>query len=568
MSNILLHLLSFILPLIHSNFLNYFWFNFEPLVNWNFEFSKVIFFDMISSFVIISFLIEKILKKESIKIVYWKILFLILLVSIISTIFSISPFISLFWNNIKAHWLVMLINLLGIFIVLTNKDKEFLLRLLKTSFLSLFVVLIIWIKEYLLPSLDYEISLNKAISTFWNNQFLALYLLLFLPLITDKSKKIVNLIKDKKIFTIIFSLLFLILFIALFFLTKSFIWISILSIYLIFLLLWKKKWVIFSFIFLVIWLFLIYFYLPEKLHSLLSRFYIWQNTLSIIWSDIKTLLLWNWFETLDLVFSKEKNPYLYIFENFWFIADRSHNLWLDIFYSSWLLGLALSLYIWFIILKNKKLFPVLIIFFAFTFLNFASIVHYFILILFFAIYLEKWKNDIFKFKWKWINIAFLISLVLYLVFCILFYFKFFIAEVNYKNWNLWKSISYFRYPTYFIENWDYINWLKYYKIKPDIYYKNLILKSKSSLINNCSEYVKIYNLAESYIWCWQLLEKENYKKESQIFYKKWLSLLPDLWNNNSKYYNNFFVKHTINWNRFYNEKYSNIKEILLKIYNQ
>jgi hypothetical protein len=33
--------------------------------------------------------------------------------------------------------------------------------------------------------------------------------------------------------------------------------------------------------------------------------------------------------------------------------------------------------------------------------------------------------------------------------------------------------------------------------------------------------------------------------ESKIFYKKGLEKLPDLWNKNSKYYDNFFIKNFI-----------------------
>nr|MDD3720470.1 O-antigen ligase family protein [Candidatus Gracilibacteria bacterium] len=448
----------------------------------------------------------------------------------------------------------MLLNLLGIFIVLINKNKDFLEKILKISFISLFIVIIIGIKEYYFPTLDYQITINNAISTFGNNQFLGLYLLLFLPLIKSNFKNKIH-------YILLFFLYFLLLI-----LTKSFISVSIFIFYFIFLFSGKNRGIGLSFLFLIIGFLTIFFYFPEKLHSFLSRFYIWQNTLSIIGGNIKTILLGNGLETLDLVFSKEKNPYLYIYENYGFIADRSHNIWIDILYSSGVLGLLLSIYILYLTLKeikNTKYFSVFIIFFIFTFLNFAGIVHYLLLILFLAISLE--KKQIKSYNISGINLGFIIALILYLTFCIISCFKFYIAEINHKNGNILKAINDFSYPNYFIENGNYTKGLKYYKIKPDIYYKVLILTDKKNLLNNCYEYIKFYNIAENYIWCGEKLENENYKNESLIFYKNGLSLLPDLWNKNSTYYEDFFIKHTISGNRFYSEKYSKIKEVIEKL---
>ncbi len=551
MSNLLLYILFFSISLIHSSFLNYFWFDFDSLVNWNFEFTKVIFFDIISSLIIISFIIEKFFKKDKIKIYSPAIMILIFVISILSTTFSISPFISLFWNQDKAHWLLFIWNLIWIFIVFTNKNKEELNKFLKVFLLSLFLVFILGIKELYLPSLNYQETLNKAISSFWNNQFLALNIILITPLILKKYKSKYN-------FLVIFFLLFVLI------LTKSFIWISIFLSYLFLKFLWKKKWFLFSFLGFIIWSIIVFLYFPEKLHSLFSRFYIWQNVLNLYMSSYQNILFWYGFETLDLIFPKEKNMHLYIFENYSFIADRSHNLWLDILYSTWILWFSLTLYITFTILKiskNTYYYEIFLLFFIFVFFNFAWVVHYLFLLIILALFLKKddLKIDIIKYK---INIFYCIFII-FSIFSIFYSTKFYIAEIYYKKWNLDKAIKTFHYPKYYFEVWNYDKWLKYYNnFIPLDYYKNLIPKDLNNLIANCENFVNNYPIAENYIWCGGILERENSKKESLIFYKNWLSKLPDLWNKNSIYYNNFFIKYTISWNRFLSEKYWNLKRII------
>lgn len=576
MSNIFLYILSFSLPLIHSNFLNYFWFNFNSLVNWNFEFTKLMFFNIISSFTIIFFLLEKIFKWEYLIIPFKKTIFFILILSILSTFFSISPTISFFGNQEKAHSLTMILWIIWIFIVLFNKDKKQLEKLLKIYIFSSFVVCIIWIKEYFYPSLNYYSEVYKAISTFWNNQFLALNILLVIPVLLNFYKNTTNscnwlffpkikYLNDNRVYLFIITI-----FIFCLFLTKSFIWITILILYLFFYKFWKKNWVIFSFLFISFGLFIIFQFLPEKIHSLLSRFYIWQNVLDLIWTNFKNIVFWNWFETLNLVFSKEKNPYLYIFENYWFIADRSHNLFLDILFSSWILWLFITFYtIYLIITKtyNNNYFYIFIIFISFCFFNFASIAHYLFLILIFVLILKN-KNNLDDTKLKTKNI--IIKLILFSI--TIFYwtiiinsFYFFSSEIYYKYWNINKSIEIFSYPNYYFSIWLNEKWLTYYKEAPQIYFQNLALQDSKNSIFHCNNLVKNYSIAENYIWCWRLLEQNNYKSESNDFYKKWLLKLPDIWNSDSKYFWNYFVKNTITWNRFFSSKYWNIEEIINSI---
>lgn len=67
-------------------------------------------------------------------------------------------------------------------------------------------------------------------------------------------------------------------------------------------------------------------------------------------------------------------------------------------------------------------------------------------------------------------------------------------------------------------------------------------------------------------FCWDLYWEKQNKKTAKKYYILWLSKLPDLWNKNSKYYKNFIIKDSINWARFFSPKYSNLLEILKKVW--
>lgn len=552
MSNILTYVLIFTLPLIHSSFLNYFWFNFNSLVYWNFEFTKVIFFNLLSSLIILSFFIESLIKKERIKIYYANIILLIIIVSLFSIIFSISPFISFFWNQEKSHSFILILNLIWIFVVLTNKKKEILNKYLKVIIISFIITFLIWVKELLYPSLNYINKLEYAISTYWSNQFFALSVVLLLPLLYKKIK-----------WYYLYLLLILLFFIV--FLTKSFLAISIFVAYIIFKFFGKNLWFIINLFLFSLWSIMLFYYFPEKIHSLISRFYIWENVISLYMSSFKNLIFWYWFESLEIIFPKEKNAYLYIFENFWYFADRSHNLWIDILFSTWILGFTLSIYLTFLILKITKdsyYYDTFLLFFIFVFFNFASITSYLFLTLLFVIFdINKEKDNFISIK---INYYYLV-IALFFIFTFICEFKFYFAEIYYKKWSLERASIIFPYPKYLIENWDN-RWLDYYSFKPIYYYINNINNNEENIINNCISLVKNYPIAESYIYCWRILEKNNYKKESLEFYEKGLSKLPDLRNSKSDFYSNYLIKKTISKNRFFSEKYWYLEEIVKKVW--
>lgn len=560
----LLALLFVFLPLINSHLLDLFWVDFDIFVSWNYEFSKVIFFNIISWIIIPLFFLSKLIKqsnKNKISIVFKYFIWFFILVLAMSTIFSSSPYISFFWNDSKAHSFIMFLNLIWFFIVLYNQKKEKLKKLVSYTIISYIIVSAIWLWQYFLPSYNYGELSNRLISTFWHPNYLALFYLMLTPVIIRKIEK-----------SKIYFLVFILLAISIFF-TKSALGILLFLFYLIFKFLYKKNrkniFILtsaFSLLFLII--FILSFWLETKISSFISRIFIWETTLRIIFSDIKIILFWWWTETLGFHFDNFKSVYLYIFENIWYKADRSHNLFLDFFYSFWIWWFLVLFFIFSFISKrffknlwnkNNYYLESLILFFVFCLFNFPSIVHYTIFVLFLVIILKdgdkKEKKSI-----KSLSFFIIILLVINSIIWVYFSSKFYLAEMYFTKKEYEKSKETFPYyPKYFyktrdLEKWLLLDWSRENYILQNIY-------SLNDTKENCYKLVKELPYSENYLYCYEVLNK-LWEKEAIEFAKKWLLKLPDLRNNDSNYYNNFFVKNFINWNRFFSPKYSNLKEIL------
>ena len=524
-------LLFIILSLINSKLLHVFWIDFWFYVKWTYEFTKSLFFSIFSSFFIITYLI--IFFKE--KLIIPKIVYAILSLFIVSLFTSNFPITNIFWSDIKWHSLLLFTNLLWLFVILINQRKEIKTKILKyTVYLSV-IPLYIAIKEYYYPSFDYWDISNRAFWTFWHPNSLALYLLMLLPILLNKIRN--NIV-----------LILFIIFTYTIFLTKSFVWISIYLFYTLWILSknnWiKRKQIIFYSSIFIIWVaFLIYnFWIITKLNSFVSRFFIWETTIKIIFSDLKYVLVWVWNDSLQYLFDAVKSPYLYIFENYSFTADRNHNIILKIFFTYWLLWLSLFSYLVFILFKkykNTAYFHAIILFLLYNLLNFSSIIHYFVLIILISIVYKKVKN---KSNQYLLKIFFIIISVISILSSIIYY------REEYKSY-LQKNYK---------SNIEIYNNLK----KEDI--EKTILKSNQTYKEICINLTKVVPSAENYIFCWNLFWKID-KNISINYYKQWLQIIPDMWDNDSKYFNNFFVKNLYNKNRFFSEKYNNLNEVLERL---
>jgi hypothetical protein len=628
--NFFLYSLFFFLPLIHSRFFNTFFWGFDIAINGNFEFTKSIFFIIVSSIIIVLNI-----KREKKKMDIFSLFFILIL--LISSIFSISPFASFFWNIEKWHSFFLFFNLVilyNFFCSLDEKERENILKVI--LFWSFFVALF-GIKEFFAPSFHYGDYLGRAIGTFWNPHYFASYILMLSPFFF----KII--LQEKRYY---YSLLFIPLVFCLF-LTKSFIGIFIFFFLIFYLFFYKNKWIIISGICLSILAFLfIFLVFPEKIHSLLSRFFIWETVIKIISSDFKIFFLWGWNETLSFMFWNFKSPFLYIFENFWYNADRSHNIFLDFFYNFWIWWfLFLSFIFWFIIktatnfrksqkqeVRGRKIFAIwaywwvsewainfsdeeihsfsnfltknfkrnpyiesLLIFFFFHFFNFPSISSYLLFIFFLSsIRQEKgWLKSIFEnlaiWKGIWVckdknlllkikslfkktrgksflNFHFSLSkifIIFYSLFSIFLFSSFFTAEHFFYEKQYKKAISYFSHPNYFYELNLFERWKTIENFLSSNYFRKKILNLRN-YEENCREFLVLYTSAEDYFYCWNIAEKKWNLKKAKIYYQEWLKKIPNLRENYSPYWNNFFVKNLITGNRFFSEKYSDIKNILDK----
>lgn len=549
--HILLIILFILLPLINSHLIDLFWIKWWFYVDWNYEFSKVIFFNIFSWFIISLFFINSYLK--NIKINIPQILLYLIWVLILSNVFSAFFYTSLLWNTSKSHSTIMFLNLIWLFIILNNIDKKILKQLLLSTLFSSILVWIIWIKEYYFPTFDYWNLSNRAISTFGHPNYLALYILILIPLIVKKIRH--------KLYLTLFILLSVLLF-----LTKSAWWIFIFFTYLVykFLLLKNirkssKKILLVSFLIFLSIIFLIFIlkYYPEKLQSFLSRFYIWKTTLLIIFSDIKNIIFWSWLGSLDYIFNWFKNKELYIYENIGFTADRPHNLILYYFYNFWILWLSFLIYIIYN-LKNKYVklktkynnqklyYESIILFILFTIFNSPSITHYLIIILIITL-LNSYNNT------TTIKNILLTKIVIALLI------------INSIFW-IYFSISYYSNEYNIKLNKNYIteNYL-IKKIQSEDYIYNLFKNWIWDIEITCSKMIIYQNSVENNFYCWNILW--NYNKDlAKQYYNNWLKKLPNMWNDDSIYYNNYLIKQLFISNRFYSEKFSNLEEILKRVW--
>lgn len=524
----LLIVLVILLPLVNSHFFDLIWINWWFYVEWNYEFSKSIFFNVFSWIIIFLFFLDNFKKK----IFFPKIIFFILWLFFLTSIFTNFPLTNLFWSAWKWHSVLMFIDLIWLFIVLINQKKVFINELIKYIIYSAIFVIILWFKEYYFPTFDYGNLSNRAISTFGHPNYLALYILVLIPFLIEWIKN--NMYKIILIFSII-----------LLFLTKSVIWISIFLVYLLFILKTKikleKKYSLLIITLLIwFWIFIIYkFWFITKLNSFLSRFYIWETTLNISISNLKNFIFWYWADSLSYIFDSLKSKELYIFENIWFTADRPHNIFLNLLYHFWFLSLVIFIYLLYKLFKkykNNTYYNSIILFLVFCFFNFSSISIYLIIIVILSYILKEKINN------KISNLYFIIFIIIWFL------------------WIYWSFI-------YYIE--EHKNKLKINTYIKNTYYENLkledpekkIFSSFDNVYNLCEKLIERMQSVENYFYCWDLLI--NYDKAKAIYYyKKWLEKLPDMWNEKSKYHDNYFINKMFVSERFYSEKFSNLKEIL------
>lgn len=561
-TKILLIILFFTLPLIHGRILQTLWIDLSLKVAGNFEFSKVVYFNIFSACIFVSFFIEKLREKShAIHISYLQIIALGILA--LSTLFSLSPFTSLIADTGKWHGFFLYTNLLGLYIVLRNIPESFYKTLIQTLIFSAIFACIIAIKELFFPRFDYGALENRAFGTFGHPNYLGAYLLFLLPFM--------NYIKNLYLRSSIFALCILTII-----LTKSLVAIIGVWLYLLYILYpicssyihirSRHTIVLFSSLsFLIIWGYLLILFFPEKLHSFLSRFYLWETTLLIIFSDIKIFFFGAGAETLPYFFNSYKVPEVYIYENYGYSADRPHNFFLSIWYHFGIIALVISLYL--ILRFSRKnihsRLPEVICLFLFLYfgsIHFFSISVYIVIML--AYIILRTKSLVSDKIYHHLSIF-----LIFIIFSILggfLSFKIYSAETYAYRDNFSLASKTFPHPNYFIELSEYEKAARFEWLVSAKNIKEQIIES-SQREELCHDLVSRYESAENYFYCGQLLEIFGNTQSAIHFYTTWLEKLPDLWNEDSPYWEQYFIKKTITGNRFFSEKYSPLKEILEKV---
>jgi hypothetical protein len=566
---VLLWIFLIIITLIHSQLFIILWVD-NFLVSWNYEYTKVILFNIILPVFILTLFIVWLFNKIHISIpkniIFFTLFFYIILW--ISTYFSAIPFQSLFWWVSKWHWFIYYNNLilffLSIYILFQNIWSKY---ILKSLLFPAVLLSIAWIKEYYLPSYNYWDLWNRLISTLWHPNYVAWVLVMIIPYSISFINNKCKIIRLLYIFISILLLFTLVL-------TKSFIAIFLIILYIIYEFLWKNNIKLFSIItalFAILWWIFIFKYFPEKLNSFVSRFYIWETTLKIICSDIKIFFFWIWAENLKLYFDNFKSIELYLYENIWFNADRPHNILLNFWAHFWIFWLIFISWIYYKIIKsfntnnwwNYSLLWISI----FWLFNFPNIIWYLFFIIIFTYWLS--KNKLLKidtFNINIITIFLFILLFIITLFWSFYSYKSYIAETLVKQNKYSDALEIFPYyADYYYNNYKLEEWLKignnFYS--ENYYLYNIYFSLKKT--DSCKILVSQYPSIENYFYCGQLVENKFWFYEADYFYKKWIELFPNIWNNNNEYLNTFPWKYIINSDRILHPKYSNIQEILRKI---
>ncbi len=576
LTKILLALLILTLPLIHGRVFQTLWFDVWLVVSGNFEFTKALYFNAFSCTIFLIFFIEYIL-------IWWNKVLLTLrekyvLISAfvilwLSTYFSLSPFISLIGDLEKGHTFFLVSNLIGLYVIMRqviDSHKDF---LVKIFILSWVLSCMLAIKELYYPSFDYGSLWSRALGSFGHPNYLSGFLLLLLPFICSPSTF------SKGRIQVGIKIWVTLLFLTTIILCKSLIAIFLAGLYLLHISdIWKKyiTKTYFTILIAIISLLSLGFisvYFPEKLHSLISRWYLWETTLKIIFSDLKWLLFGAGLETLPYYFNSFKVPEIYIFENFGYSADRPHNFFLNIFYHFWLFWIWIFVYILFL-LQRKYLavkrrgdgftsseriwFSCLTLFLLYWVFHYFSISSYLILIFAASLF---WQSG---YKTLISGTLLFIIITLISIFWSLLSIKLYAAEIYYSAWEPEKSLEIFSHPKYLLKFWETESAANREGIISVKNYKTRLILTQDKQ-SWCDSLLAKYPSAENYFYCWDLLDLLWDVTVSKNYYNKWLSRLPDLWNENSPYWNNYFVKHTITGNRFFSEKFWDINNILEKV---
>lgn len=552
---IILAIIFTIVNIINAGILNtIFWID---IVHWNYEFTKTLSFNILFWLFSFFFIIFNFRKKFFIP----KIVYVIFGIFVLSILFSSYTLTNIFWNDMKWHWIMFLSNLVILYTIISNIEKNRVEKLIK-------YIIILSPLVFLLTIWEYHLNVwNREFWFFWHQTYLALYWIMLLPFILkritlDSYKSIKEnqiyfrlwrLEISKNFFIKSFYILIFILLTLTLFLTKSILAIIIFVAYLTYFFtkdfnldLRKKIYLINGIVLIIIISILTKAWMKENISSLISKILTWQSTYNIISKSVDFSFFGVWADSLYYTFEAYKSNLLYIFEWIWYNTDRPQNFVLEIFYSFWVLGFwvfIFAIFNFFSEFKNKTSYHTILIFLIYTFFSFSSVVNYFYLVIIIALISNKW--EIFKDYFKTKILFLLIS-----IFSI-------IASLSYY----YEETKYFLDPSYSWNNQIY-NYLKLENKEEYIIRKDL------EPSETCQELLKINKSAEIFLDCWNFMWFIGDYKLAYIYYEKWLEKLPNVWKKDSETLSNIFLNYFFSEKKFFDEDKSNISEILEIIENK
>ena len=166
---------------------------------------------------------------------------------------------------------------------------------------------------------------------------------------------------------------------------------------------------------------------------------------------------------------------------------------------------------------------------------------------------------------KWIIIGTIVLLItLFSLLWAYFSIKLYQSEILFKNKNYTGAQENFSHPKYLIELWKYEEAEKSEWTFSQSNLRDQLITS-SERFTLCETLTQKYRSAENYFYCGDLFWRLGKENIAKIYYTKGLLKLPDLWNKDSLYWNNYFIKNTITGNRFFSPKFSSLSEILEKV---
>ena len=538
-------------------------------VSWNYEFTKVSLFNSIFPIIFIIYYLLFFRKIKIHKNIFLAVvLFYILL--FFSTIFSEVLYTSLFWGNDRWHWFFFWNNLVLIFLFFYFWIQKFWKEIFEKIFLLWWIILVIfWFKELYFPSFEYWALWSRLLSTFGHPNYVAGYLVLLFPYIYFQEKKYCFKKNILEKYFYIFLLIFIILWILF---TQSAIAIWLIYGFLVFQIpkisIYKKFFLLIFFS--IISAIVLFYFSPEKFSSFISRFYIWETSLKIIFSDIKIFLFWIWSENLIYFFDNFKSPELYLYERIWFSTSRPHNIFLDFFIHFWIVWFISISYIFskiILLFRWKNWYEYSCLFgFIFYFFHFPNLINYiFLSFIFCLFYFDNLKKSSQYISGKTVKIFIVLCLFIWILWSY-FSFNFYQAERFSYTKEYKKSLEIFPYfSEYYFRNLELKTGLEMQNNFISEKYLLFQIYFSTNIISSCENLLKKYPTVENYFYCWEKIENKYWFERARNYYEKWLEKFPDIITKNNKYLNNFPGKYIINKQNIISPKFSNIQEIITKL---